>query len=313
MKILRKKYPANLKNFPHNLLYQLQCIYLVIKYPFLYTRNRFTDKHCNCWKIIKFHRKWWKCTEDTFFLHFVDEFPEGCDNYIANFQNDREYRIDFDNEKDTISIYDIMNRITIYSAKISDFGTGKILKTRWKNQTPYILVENDWKDKENVNHFIVYTHAKWLKNLIKFFDFINDYVLQIFHIIPTYTELEAMPWGWRKTFGLQMCEEIKQELKKHKGALKNYRITQIKEKFGGLRWYDAGSPEKIWKEIIPKYEELSYKTCINCGKPATCISKGWISPYCDNCKDNKHNYIPITDKDAWDKALCGDWYQENNN
>lgn len=311
MKILRKKYPTNLKNLPHNFLYQLQCIYLVIKYPFLCTRNRFTDKHYNCWEIIKFHRKWWKHTEDCFFLHFVKEFPEGCDKYVCDFDGSREYRIDFDNEKDMLSIYDIMNRKTIYSSKISDFGTGKILKTRWKNQTPYILVEEGWKDKENVSHFVLYTHAKWLKNIIKFFDFINDYILQIFHIIPTYTELEAMPWGWRKTFGLQMCKEIKQALLKAGGrkALRKYRIMQIKEKFGGLRWYDSYSNKEVW-DIIGKYEQISYKICIECGKPATCISTGWISPYCDDCKKNDRDYVPITKDNAWDKAYSYYWSKE---
>ena len=86
---------------------------------------------------------------------------------------------------------------------------------------------------------------------------------------------------------------------------------QIKEKFGGLRWYDAGSPEKVWKEIIPKYENISYKTCIDCGKPAEYIQCGWISPYCANCRDDRHEYISITEKDAWDKALYGNI--ENNN
>ena len=37
------------------------------------------------------------------------------------------------------------------------------------------------------------------------------------------------------------------------------------------------------EKIIPKYEELSYHTCINCGKPATKRSTGWICPYCDDC------------------------------
>ena len=124
------------------------------------------------------------------------------------------------------------------------------------------------------------------------------------HLIPQWTELDAMPSGWRKSFGIDMCKEIKRELKKHKGLLKNYRITQIKEKFGGLRWYDNGAPEKIWREIIPKYEAKSYKTCIECGKPAEYISVGWVSPYCGNCANINRNYIKMTEEDAWDKALC---------
>lgn len=98
----------------------------------------------------------------------------------------------------------------------------------------------------------------------------------------SYTELDNMPDGWRKAFGEQMCEEIKQELEE-KGILHQYRISQIKEKYGELCWYDFGCTTKILREIIPKYEKLSTHTCIKCGKPATRITLGWISPYCDDC------------------------------
>lgn len=96
-----------------------------------------------------------------------------------------------------------------------------------------------------------------------------------------YTWLDYMPIGWRIAFGEQLCKEIKEELLKH-NELDSYKIIQIKEKFGGLRWYDnSGLPGMQF--IIAKYEALSEKTCINCGKPANWISKGWISPYCDDC------------------------------
>lgn len=36
-------------------------------------------------------------------------------------------------------------------------------------------------------------------------------------------------------------------------------------------------------DIVHKYTILSRKMCINCGKPAKYISKGWISPYCEDC------------------------------
>ena len=62
---------------------------------------------------------------------------------------------------------------------------------------------------------------------------------------------------------------------------------QIKEKYGSLRWYDSGGNIEIMREIIPKYEEESLHTCICCGKLATKISKGWISPYCDKCIGNR--------------------------
>ena len=282
---------------------------LCIRFPFLYPRNRFTDKHYNYWPIMEFHRKWYKHTTDSFIIHFVTESPKEL-LYTKEFEGGW-YRIDPPSEyTNTLSVTDIYGKKkTIFSIPMSEVGEGKIIKTGFVNQSAYCVVEEGWKGKKSL--FVSYVHAKWLYKLIKFFDWINNYVLQIFHCIPTYTELDAMPSGWRKTFGIQMCEDIKAELKKHKGALRKYRITQIKEKFGGLRWYDEYSTEKIWKEIIPKYEELSYKTCIDCGKPAEYVSCGWISPYCGNCRDKYHNYIPISEENAYSKALHGDFFNDN--
>lgn len=60
----------------------------------------------------------------------------------------------------------------------------------------------------------------------------------------TYTEMESMPNGWRIAFGDQMLEEIKNELVKF-DFLNEYRILEIKEKYGTLRWYDGGTPTSI--------------------------------------------------------------------
>ena len=109
-----------------------------------------------------------------------------------------------------------------------------------------------------------------------------------------WSELDYMPDGWRKAFGEQMCEEIYQALLKKGGeeAVNKYRIIQIKEKWGYLHWYDSGGNTEIDK-IIGKYEDISSVTCIRCGKPATKISKGWISPFCDDCADelSKNGYM----------------------
>lgn len=104
----------------------------------------------------------------------------------------------------------------------------------------------------------------------------------------SYTELDAMPDGWRRAFGIEMCEEIREELIKY-NYLDKYRIADIKEKFGELRWYDNGAPvgcaEKIWK-IIDKYTELSHHTCMICGKPTETSSDGyWLYTLCNKCKE----------------------------
>lgn len=262
---------------------------LCIRFPFLYPRNRWTGRHYNNWTISKFHKKWYKYTQDDFFMRFVLEKPENLE-YTCNF-DDRCYRIDYSENR--IWIVDINNcNKVVWSANKSDFGTGKIVKTGWVNKSPYCIVDENWKSNEEINRFIVIVHAKWLRNIIKILDWIHDYLLQWLHCIPTYTELDAMEPGWRKTFGIQMCKEIKKELKKY-NFLHKYRITQIKEKYGELRWSDAGIPKdsKIW-DIIEKYSEISRKTCINCGKPATKVSTGWISPYCDDCIGDR-DYVKI--------------------
>ncbi len=98
-----------------------------------------------------------------------------------------------------------------------------------------------------------------------------------------YTELDNMPDGWQETFGIMMCEEIREALIED-GDLDRYRVVQCKEKFGTLCWYDNGCRvgSRV-HDIVRRYEKLSSRICIVCGKPATRITTGWISPFCDEC------------------------------
>ena len=144
--------------------------------------------------------------------------------------------------------------------------TGKELKTRY----PFLIPRNRFTDK------------------------ICDGIGMTQEEYENWSELDDMPDGWRKAFGEQMCEEIYQALLKNGGeeAVNKYRIIQIKEKWGYLHWYDSNGNAEINK-VIRKYEDISEKTCITCGKPATKISLGWISPYCDNCADEPSKYCGI--------------------
>ena len=116
--------------------------------------------------------------------------------------------------------------------------------------------------------------------LIPWNRFTGEYVYPYDH---SFTELDCMPDGWRKAFGIQMCEEIRDALIED-GDLYRWRIVQIKEKYGSLRFYYNGcrAGSRI-PEIVSKYEKLSERTCIVCGNPATRITMGWVSPYCDRC------------------------------
>jgi hypothetical protein len=63
-------------------------------------------------------------------------------------------------------------------------------------------------------------------------------------------------------------------------------LHQVKEKFGGLRFYTgASSPEMNAR--IHQAEEESYKTCENCGDPGNpnSSSRGWVRTLCNVCRD----------------------------
>jgi len=99
----------------------------------------------------------------------------------------------------------------------------------------------------------------------------------------TWTELDNMPDGWRKAFGLAMCEEINEELKTWPPEMRDqFRIMDIKEKWAALRFYTNFYTENLQK-IISKYEIISKYTCIQCGEEAQWITRGWYQPLCTQC------------------------------
>ena len=94
------------------------------------------------------------------------------------------------------------------------------------------------------------------------------------------TWLDDMPSGWRKAFGLQMCQEIQDVI--DRDHITDYSVSQVKEKFGYLCWYDNGGNRAI-QDIISKYEKISTQTCMFCGRPAEYVTRGWIGYYCGEC------------------------------
>ena len=59
--------------------------------------------------------------------------------------------------------------------------------------------------------------------------------------------------------------------------------SQIKEKFGGLRFYYSGGDDTIGG-MVQMAESLSYKICERCGDGGKTISSnGWYSTRCKRC------------------------------
>ncbi len=57
-------------------------------------------------------------------------------------------------------------------------------------------------------------------------------------------------------------------------------LDQIKEKFGGLRFY-VGNTNDVIRQIISRTEALSFKTCEVCGAEGKRRAGGWILTLCD--------------------------------
>ena len=103
----------------------------------------------------------------------------------------------------------------------------------------------------------------------------------------------AIPSGWWVSFGEDLCNDLKAILDKlPPGARDDFQIIDIKEKFGKLHIYTNWETKEI-RSWISKYEDLSARTCIKCGAPATHISTSYILPWCE--KHKSENDIPINE------------------
>ena len=56
--------------------------------------------------------------------------------------------------------------------------------------------------------------------------------------------------------------------------------AQVKEKFGGLRFYVDGGDDWVYG-AISMAESMSYRTCEVCGAPGVTRGEGWIRTTCD--------------------------------
>lgn len=62
--------------------------------------------------------------------------------------------------------------------------------------------------------------------------------------------------------------------------IEQVEVCQIKEKFGGLRFYYEGGNDII-SGMVTMAEAMASQTCETCGKPGQLRSGGWIKTLCD--------------------------------
>lgn len=299
------KYLARLKYNISKIVRIPQCIYLCIRFPFLYPRNRFTDKHQVSpeW-LLKLSNKYYQkaYTEINLSYKFYKD-PKECTEFNSIIRDVGKYNFNVNLTPSGIlkfeSVYiDSPFEFNLQKHVGKDFTiTGITTSTNMFTNHPYIIYHVHKNEITKYNYGFGFKTLKicvdkFYKKVYNSIIFIWDNIINRICFIPTSTELDAMPTGWRKAFGIQMCKDLKKVLKKH-NYLYKYRIIQIKEKFGELRWYSCGSPRDCEYPVIEKYEELSGRTCISCGSPAKYITRGWISPYCESCVSKNETYDEI--------------------
>jgi hypothetical protein len=82
---------------------------------------------------------------------------------------------------------------------------------------------------------------------------------------------------WAITFNSKAAPE---ELREVPDAIDQVVAVQVKEKFGGLRFYYDGGDEQI-HGMVRMAESWAARTCETCGDPGKSRNGGWIRTLCD--------------------------------
>jgi len=95
-----------------------------------------------------------------------------------------------------------------------------------------------------------------------------------------------------KTVTQEDIDEAKAKLDEE--TLKVPVAVQVKEKFGGLRFYVQAATDKHY-QYISFAESMSYRTCEECGAPGKTYTDGWHMTLCDihaamNGKEEEYEY-----------------------
>lgn len=102
-------------------------------------------------------------------------------------------------------------------------------------------------------------------------------------ITSTYPKIFSQPCelsvgdGWYQII-FDLCQKLQQE--SDTPHTEQITATQVKEKFGGLRFYVDYATD-VQYALITEAEDLCEKTCEVCGAPGTARTGGWIKTLCD--------------------------------
>jgi hypothetical protein len=96
----------------------------------------------------------------------------------------------------------------------------------------------------------------------------------------------AMCWGFECGDGWYnlidtLCAKIQSYVDERSPEVYPVVATQVKEKYGTLRFYISGGDEHV-DNLVSEAEKLSAHTCATCGETGKLRGSGWFYSACDS-------------------------------
>ena len=117
----------------------------------------------------------------------------------------------------------------------------------------------------------------------------EEYEIFVKKLEETYPKMFSQPYGgvavsagWWPIIE-SLCSNIQSHIDwrvKQGQDISQVEVNQIKEKFGGLRFYYSGGDDEI-SGMVRMAEAWANVACEECGKPGRSRSGGWIRTLCD--------------------------------
>ena len=158
----------------------------------------------------------------------------------------------------------------------------------WYNIIDSLCSNLQWNTDKNNKDYVI--KNKILRKLI-------PQIRNIFYKIPYYHNLnrkiQINPIYYIRKLLLNIIEAWRKKqtyIYIESGRYPQIVATQVKEKFGGLRFYVQGASTQQYA-VIDFVGSLSYKVCEKCGSMKDIGStQGWMKTLCKDCHDPESNW-----------------------
>ena len=97
-------------------------------------------------------------------------------------------------------------------------------------------------------------------------------------------------WNWIS----RNCQLLTRYEEPLEDPLRQVIAIQVKEKYGGLRFYYRCSRDPYIDGLVRMAERVAYYTCETCGATDDTVSRngrGWIATLCKNCREDSKKLL----------------------